>query len=117
MKIFGKKKENKQDGEIVIIKMALQEALKELEEERNKNDLLQRKINELQKEEKQDYKSLLDSTIKTDKRKIEELRKERDNYKNNLEVLQTTIENIRKMCKDKNGRVISSKEILKELGE
>ena len=116
MKLFKKKekKQENEDGGIWIVKMALQEAMRELQEERAKNESLRK---DLEIMDKQDLKKQLDETIKLDKKKIKELQEQRDNYKNNLEVLQTTIENIRKICKDRNGRVISSITILKELGE
>lgn len=98
MKLFGKKKEEKQDGADWIVKMALQEAMRELEIERKMTESLRKDLEIL------------------DKENIKE-KKEIENLEKNIEVLQTTIENIKKMCKDKNGRVISSKEILKELGE
>lgn len=97
MKLF-KRKEQKQNGEELITKMALQEAIRELQEEREKNESLRK---DLKLFDKASYKDA----------------EENNNLQNNLEVLQNTIENIRKLCKDKNGRVISSKEILKELGE
>ena len=116
MRIFGKKKENKnkESANVNLLRMAFQEALRELEQERKITESLRKDLKIM---DKQDLKKQLDETIKTDKRKIEQLKKERDDYKNNLETLQATIENVRKLCKDKNGRVISSLTILKELGE
>lgn len=40
-----------------------------------------------------------------------------DNLKNNLRVLQNTIENIKKLCHNTKGNVIGKSKILKELGE
>lgn len=97
MNLF-KKKQKKQDGGDWIVKMALQEALRELEEEEKKAESLREDLKIFDKEN-------------------QKLKEQCNNLERNLEVLQTTIENIKKMCKDKNGRVISSKEILKELGE
>lgn len=98
MKLFGKKKEEKQDGADWIIKMALQESMRELQEEREKNESLRKDLKIMDKENI-------------------ELKQSNKNLEKNLEVLQVTIENVRNMCKNQNGRVISSKIILKEIGE
>lgn len=109
-----------------LVRMAFEEALRELQEERKINERLQDQIRiyELEKIDKKDYKSLLDSTIKTDKKKIDNLENiiinkdtEYENLQNNFEVLQTTIENIKELCKNKKGKVISVNKILEELGE
>lgn len=97
MKLF-KRKEQKQNGEELITKMAFQEAMRELQEEREKNESLRK---DLKLFDKASYKYA----------------EENNNLQNNLEVLQNTIENIKELCKNKNGRVISSLTILKELGE
>ena len=100
MKLF-KRKEKKQNGGEWIVKMALQEAMRELQEERAKNESLRKDL------------EIYDNKDKLRQAEVNEI----TNLENNLEVLQNTIENIRKLCKDKNGRAISSKDILKELGE
>lgn len=94
MKLFKRKNKNEENGNVNLLRMAFQEAMRELEQEKNLNKIKQNRINELEKY-LQDY----------------------NNLENNLEVLQNTIENIKELCKDKNGRVISSLTILKELGE
>lgn len=99
MKLFGKKKEEKQDGTEWIVKMALQEAMRELQEEREKNESLRKDL------------EIYDNKDKLRQAEINEI----TNLENNLEVLQNTIENIKELCKDK--KVISAKIILKELGE
>lgn len=102
MKLFGKKKEEKQDGANWIVKMALEEAMRELKIEKTKNDVLEKELKLLRDNQFDIVKTSQNTRI---------------NLENNLEVLKTTIENIRTMCKNKNGKVINSKEILKELGE
>ena len=99
MKLFGKKKEEKQDGTEWIVKMALQEAMRELQEEREKNESLRKDL------------EIYDNKDKLRQAEINEI----TNLENNLEVLQNTIENIKELCKDK--KVIGAKIILKELGE
>lgn len=47
----------------------------------------------------------------------DELRKEKNNLENNLQVLQTTIENIKEICNNSNGRVVSKNKILEQIGE
>lgn len=88
---FGKKKEQNQKGEDFIAKMALQKALEELKETREKNESYERSF-KLLNEENQDLH-------------------------NNILVLQNTIENIKNLCEDRKGKVISANTILKELGE
>lgn len=99
MNLFKKKKEEKQDGTEWIVKMALQEAMRELQEEREKNESLRKDL------------EIYDNKDKLRQAEINEI----TNLENNLEVLQNTIENIKELCKDK--KVISAKIILKELGE
>ena len=103
MKLFKKKekKQENEDGGIWIVKMALQEAMRELQEEREKNESLRKDL------------EIYDNKDKVRQAEVNEI----TNLQNNLEVLQNTIENIRKLCKDKNGKTISSLAILKELGE
>lgn len=100
MKLFKRKKEE-QDGGELILKMAFQEAMRELQEERAKNESLRKNL------------EIYDNKDKLRQAEVNEI----TNLQNNLEVLQNTIENIRKLCKDKNGRVIHPITILKELGE
>ena len=98
-----KKEQKKQDGGEWIVKMALQEAMRELEIEKDKNILLRK-----------DLKLIDECNISL--RKIRE-KDENDikNLENNLEVLKNTIENIRNICKSSNEDSINL--ILKELGE
>lgn len=98
---FGNKKEQKQNGDELITKMAFQEAMRELQEEREKNESLRKDL------------EIYDNKDKLRQAEVNEI----INLQNNLEVLQNTIENIKELCKNKNGRVISSLTILKELGE
>ena len=44
-----------------------------------------------------------------------ELRKENENLRKNLEVLQTTVENIKEVCDNSRGKVISKNKVLKEI--
>lgn len=99
MNLF-KKKQKKQDGGEWIVKMALQEAMRELQEEREKSKIAQKTSETL--------------TKLNNENQIDAEKKIR-NLENNLEVLQNTIENIKELCKDK--KVIGAKIILKELGE
>lgn len=93
MSIFNKKEKN-QDGNAWIVKMALQEAIRELEEEKRTNKNLRSNI------------ELLNNEIV-----------EKNNLEKNLEVLQVTIEKITDLCKNAKGNVVSRNAILKELGE
>lgn len=45
------------------------------------------------------------------------LRKEKQELKDNLNVLQNTMESIKKICNSSKGTTVSKKQILKELGE
>lgn len=103
MKLFKRKekKQENEDGGIWIVKMILQEAMRELQEEKEKNESLRKDL------------EIYDNKDKLRQAEVNEI----TNLQNNLEVLQNTIDNIKRMCKDKNGRVISSLTILKELGE
>lgn len=46
-----------------------------------------------------------------------ELREKNENLIRNIEILQTTIENIKEICNNSNSNVISKNKILKEIGE
>lgn len=101
MKLFKRKNKNEENGNVNLLRMAFQEAMRELQEEREKNESLRKDL------------EIYDNKDKLRQAEVNEI----TNLQNNLEVLQNTIENIRKLCKNKNGRVISSLTILKELGE
>ena len=62
---------------------------------------------------------ICDKALKENKEKelkIRKLKKENKNLQNNLEVLATSIEEIRKICNDSKGKVVSKAKILNIIG-
>lgn len=100
MKLFGKKEnknENKGTGNDIINQLALQEALRELKIEKDKNAKLQE-----------------NNAIYTTANK--KLIKENQNLENNLATMIETYDKIKAICKDSKTSKMA-KAILKELGE
>lgn len=96
MKLFNKKEKknkNKGTGNDIINQLALQEALRELKAEREKNDSLREDLKIMDKENKE----------------VKEL-------KQNLEIMMNTYDKIKEICKESKTSKIA-KAILKELGE
>ena len=89
MRIFEKKKEIPQ-ANARMSEMVLAKATEELKEEKEKNKSLRKDL------------KILDT--------------ENINYRKNLDVLQTTFENIKEICKNARTSTVA-KQVLKELGE
>ncbi len=96
--MFFKKRKEEKTANNAVKDMITHKALKEL------------KIKDFEIEE-------LNKGITIALENAEELRKDKKNLERNLEVLQASIENIREICNNSKGKVVSKKKILKELGE
>jgi len=95
-----RRKEKKQNGQDWVAREALNEALRELEEERNEKIKYQLELKEVRNNQYDMVKKVLNYDI----------------LENNLKILQNTIENIKDICKKSKTSTIA-KAILKELGE
>lgn len=70
------------------------------------------------KEEKRNGNQVLrEMILKKALKENQEKQTQIENLEKNLEVLQTTIENIKELCKKDKSTVVSKKKILEELGE
>lgn len=72
----------------------------------NANEIVERMV----------FEKAIEENQKKEKQ-IKKLKEKNKNLEKNLEVLQVTIEEIKKICNDTNAKVVSKSKILKELGE
>lgn len=78
-----------------------------------KEEILKKALLE-NKNKKNEIKELNDAILVA-LENAEELRKNNQNLERNLQVLITTIENIKEICNNSNGKVISKNKVLKEI--